>query len=615
MSDVLIRRLHEGDKKKLKRLLDSQHAQLHGFYSVCKLTTRPMMHQVWRMSKAKGALHRQELYQVVTDEFTCMYLLQNWEGYDISVRLRLRINPKMDEEGFSRWLAYSDDVWNKDNTLVFAPALEAALQTNPKYGLDAYVRSRIGMVNFELLKKNGAKSFPLHEGDALEAKWLEVIDVEDLCVTAHETIKQPIAICEGVVLYQQYRIIRELGHGAMGKVWLAEGVRWKNKKFAIKELFDNVKIMQEVDTLRNLSHDNIVPIRDCDADRGLIVLDYIEGSTLFKYLANKGGKLSSEETKRILLPIARAIDYAHDKPVFHRDIKPDNIMIEEGGNGVLKPYIVDFGLARKNEDTKKLSICGTPVYMPRELLEGEVEGLKTLKEQREALRKIDVYSFAATAYQCLTGTLPFDGQMKKIVDPAILPDPLDSGIPYGQSIMRGLSKDPNLRPKRCEELFNLPPVIRPPVIRPEIDQLDPMSPMQRNPMPQPLPPGEVILPHDVARDYRQMLSRCDMYDEWKRIEDAHVISRNKRTGDCKVLSIEGFLSFLAKMPAFATLTIKDKLIAKDRYDNLLAWFTTQHWNDNRERNALRAKYDEVEFTVLDAIYDSITKTNEEEEWT
>lgn len=606
MSEVLIKRLQEGDKKDLKRQLDSQHTQLHGFYYVCKRTSGPAMQQIYRMSKAKGALRRQELYQVVTPEFTCKYLLQDWEGYDVSVSLRLRIKPKNDEDGFSRWLVYSDDVWNRDNTLVFAPALEAALQTDTKYGLDAYVRACLCNVKLELLKKNGAESFPMKKGDALRAKWLEVIDVEDLCVTAHETIKQPIAICEGVVLYQQYRIIRELGHGAMGKVWLAEGVRWKNKKFAIKELFDNVKIMQEVDTLRNLSHDNIVPIRDCDADRGLIVLDYIEGSTLFKYLANKGGKLSSEETKRILLPIARAIDYAHDKPVFHRDIKPDNIMIEEGGNGVLKPYIVDFGLARKKEDTKKLSICGTPVYMPRELLEGEVEGLKTLKEQSEALRKIDVYSFAATAYQCLTGTLPFDGQMKKIVDPAILPDPLDSGIPYGQSIMRGLSKDPNLRPKRCVELFNPSPVIRPIPPKPYED-VKPKVPKPKPPVKQPLD-SEIYLEYSILRDYRSMLRNCGMDGAIKKMNDFVKYIRSRDVWH--VIRMEAFLDFIESMPAFADV-VQEKNMARASRHNLKCWFDNKGWSDTSRLADIRTHYGDSRFAILNAIYDSITRSNQE----
>ncbi len=612
MSDVLIRRLHEGDKKKLKRLLDSQHAQLHGFYSVCKLTTRPMMHQVWRMSKAKGALHRQELYQVVTDEFTCMYLLQNWEGYDISVRLRLRINPKMDEEGFSRWLAYSDDVWNKDNTLVFAPALEAALQTNPKYGLDAYVRSRIGMVNFELLKKNGAKSFPLHEGDALEAKWLEVIDVEDLCVTAHETIKRPIAICEGVVLNGQYKLIRKLGQGGMGEVWLSEDIYWEKdgeekEKFAIKVLlptFDRdvrERIKHEAAMQKKLKHDNIACIRNCHIDEGnsFLVIDYIDGIMLLEYLEKHGGHLSPEEAKRILLPIAKAIDFAHEKGVVHRDIKPENIMVEAGDDGVETPYILDFGLARQSSVSHRVSVCGTEPYMPRELLLEDDDVLNSA----EVLRKIDVYSFAATIYQCLTGNLPFRNR-KEILDLNIQPVPLGDEVLYGRTIMQGLSKDPNCRPKRCVELFNPSPVIRPIPPKPYED-VKPKVPKPKPPIKQPLD-SEIYLEYSVLRDYQSMLRNCGMDDA---IRNMNSFVKYIRSRDVwHVTRIDAFLKFIESMPSFADV-VQEKNMARASRHNLKCWFDNKGWSDTTRLASIKTHYGASEFTILNAIYDSITRSN------
>lgn len=595
MSEVLIKRLQDGDKKLLKHLLDSQR-ELHGFYSVKALTSGAEIQRVWKIDKAKDALSRNRLYQVLSTEFVCEYVERNWEDCDVSIRLRLQIDPE--GEGFARWLLFNRDSWNADATVIFAPALEAALQTDAKYGLSSYVRTCRDKIKLGRLREIGAEAWPLQGTEFLRAKWLGVVDVEEVCVTSHEPIKRPIVICEGATLNGQYKLVRKLGQGGMGEVWLSEAIYWEKdgeekEKFAIKILLPTLdrgvreRIRHEAAMQKKLKHDNIACIRNCHIDEGnsFLVIDYIDGLTLSDYLEKHGGRLSPEKAKKILLPIAKAIDFAHEKGVVHRDIKPDNIMVETGDDGVETPYILDFGLARRSSVSRRVSVCGTEPYMPRELLLEDDDVLNSA----EALRKIDVYSFAATAYQCLTGNLPFRNR-KEILDLSIQPAPLGDEVLYGKTIMRGLSKNPNSRPNRCVELLNAT-------------------------TPQPPPSGEVILPHDVARDYRLMLRFCDMYDEWKRIEDAHVISRNKRTDDCKVLSIEGFLSFLAKMPAFATLTIKDRLIAKARYDNLLAWFTTQHWNDSRERNALRAEYDEGEFVVLDAIYDSITKTNEEEEWT
>ncbi|MBQ8124495.1 MAG: serine/threonine protein kinase [Kiritimatiellae bacterium] len=597
MSEVLIKRLQDGDKKLLKRLLDSQR-ELHGFYSVKALSSGAEIQKVWTMDKAKDALSRNRLYQVLSTEFVCEYVERNWEDCDVSIRLRLQIYPE--GEGFARWLLCNRDSWNADATMIFAPALEAALQTDAQYGLSSYVRSCRHKTKLERLREMGADAWPWQGTEFLRAKWLGVVDVEEVRVTSHEPIKRPIVVCEGAILNGQYKLIRKLGQGGMGEVWLSEDIYWEKdgeekEKFAIKVLLPTLdrdvreRIKHEAAMQKKLKHDNIACIRNCHIDEGnsFLVIDYIDGLTLSDYLEKRGGCLSPEKAKKILLPIAKAIDFAHEKGVVHRDIKPDNIMVETGDDGVETPYILDFGLARRSSVSRRVSVCGTEPYMPRELLLEDDDVLNSA----EVLRKIDVYSFAVTAYQCLTGNLPFINR-KEILDLSIQPVPLGDEVIYGRSIMQGLSKDPNLRPKRCVELLNAP---------------------QRKP--QPPPPDEVVLSwEEIVRDYQDMLKACDMFDKWQMIERAHVVSRNLRTGDVRILSVSAFLDFLTKMPTFVSL-VKTKNKARTPRYNLECWFTAvKRWNDQSKRDELRSEFGEAKFAVLDAIYNSITKTNEEE-WT
>ena len=256
---------------------------------------------------------------------------------------------------------------------------------------------------------------------------------------------------ERTLLAGRYRIVRQLGQGGMGSVWLVEDTALDNKLFAIKMLPSVLiankralaQLKAEALTAMKLAHPNIVTLRAFEENGGnpFLVMDYVEGQTLDDYLAERG-TLTEAETVELLKPIAVALDYAHGEGIIHRDIKPANIMIRNDGH----PYILDFGIAREMQETLtrvtgKLS-SGTLMYMSPEQLNGEATSTAQ-----------DVYSFAAMAYECLKGETPFaHGQIEfQIINKT--PAPLPDGIAIAPSVMRGLAKIPGGRPGSCMEVL------------------------------------------------------------------------------------------------------------------------------------------------------------------
>jgi len=252
------------------------------------------------------------------------------------------------------------------------------------------------------------------------------------------------------VLANRYRIVRQLGQGGMGSVWLAEDTALDNRQVAIKMLPSVLvankraysQLKSEALVSLKLTHPNIASFRSFEENGGnpFLVIDYVEGQSLDDYLAEKG-KLSEAETLRLLKPIAAALDYAHSRGVVHRDVKPANVMIAKDGT----PYILDFGIAREIQETMtrvtgKLS-SGTLMYMSPEQLHG-----------KSPTAAQDVYSFAAMAYECLAGNPPFcRGQIEFQIEhdqPESLGDD-----DLAKSVMAGLAKSPDGRPKSCVELL------------------------------------------------------------------------------------------------------------------------------------------------------------------
>ena len=251
----------------------------------------------------------------------------------------------------------------------------------------------------------------------------------------------------GALLAGRYRIVRQLGQGGMGSVWLAEDTQLDDKPFAVKMLPSILvsnkrayrQLKDEALVAMQLVHPNIVQVRAFEENDGnpFLVMDYVDGQTLDDYLAEKG-TLTEDEVIRVLRPVAAALDYAHAKGVIHRDVKPGNVMVAKDGTSC----ILDFGIAREIQETMtrvtgKLS-SGTLLYMSPEQLMGE--------SPKPAQ---DVYSFAAMAYECLKGAPPF---VRGAIEDQIKnkqPEPLTGGTQLVASVMAGLAKKSEDRPATC----------------------------------------------------------------------------------------------------------------------------------------------------------------------
>ena len=206
--------------------------------------------------------------------------------------------------------------------------------------------------------------------------------------------------------FGRYVLKEELGRGGMGVVYLAEN-RETGDEVALKmmlhgELASEASLKRfraEAQAVRSLSHDNIVGIEEVGQHdgRAYFCMPYIQGETLAERLLR--GPMPPKQSAKILVEVAKAIDYAHSQGVLHRDLKPSNILIADEDN---KPYVLDFGLARDVHAAESLtrtgSVIGTPAYMAPEQAAGKRGQVGPVS---------DVYSLGAILYHMLTGRPPF----------------------------------------------------------------------------------------------------------------------------------------------------------------------------------------------------------------
>ncbi|MCK6511593.1 SUMF1/EgtB/PvdO family nonheme iron enzyme [Myxococcota bacterium] len=214
----------------------------------------------------------------------------------------------------------------------------------------------------------------------------------------------------GSVVGERHRLVRKLGQGGMGEVWLAEDVRL-GRVFALKFLADALvgsaealgRMHREYEVLEKLSHPNIVRVFDMDQDqesgRWYLRMEYVEGEDLGKKLSEV-----SQQAKRPLFgmdvmvgwlgQLVEALEHAHQRGILHRDIKPANLMLAT--SGTLK--VMDFGIARMvsgTHTTQHTAMMGSMYYAAPELLRGQ-----------SATLAADIYSFGVLAYEMLMGDLP-----------------------------------------------------------------------------------------------------------------------------------------------------------------------------------------------------------------
>src|SRR5688572_28235779 len=249
---------------------------------------------------------------------------------------------------------------------------------------------------------------------------------------------------------QRYEIADEIGRGGMGVVFRARDVRLR-RSVAIKLLppelafRDEVRsrFLREAQTAAQLSHPNVVPIYSVDEVDGLVffVMALVEGESLGAYIKREG-RVPLDFARRVLGDVADALTYAHARSIIHRDIKPDNILMDRVTGRTL---VSDFGIARAAEGDSRLTATGiavgTPAYMSPEQAIGE----------RDIDGRSDLYSLGIVGYQMLTGELPFaatntPSMLMKHINQAprpireLRPD-LPAGLAHG--IDRAMAKQPD----------------------------------------------------------------------------------------------------------------------------------------------------------------------------
>ena len=253
-----------------------------------------------------------------------------------------------------------------------------------------------------------------------------------------------------------YRIVEKIGRGGMATVYKAYHATM-DRNVAIKIIPQHfasnpdftARFEREAKVVAKLQHPHILPVFDYgqEGDVNYIVMPYMPSGDLKKYIRAKAGKQSFDDIVRIFTQLCSALDYAHQRGILHRDIKPDNVLFDESSN----PLLSDFGLTKIVESASNLTgsaVIGTPSYMSPE------QGQGFAIDHRS-----DIYSMGIVLYEMVTGRVPYSADtpiaviFMHIRDPLPIPQQFRPDLPEAAQnvILKALSKNPEDRYQTCSE--------------------------------------------------------------------------------------------------------------------------------------------------------------------
>jgi serine/threonine-protein kinase len=260
-------------------------------------------------------------------------------------------------------------------------------------------------------------------------------------------------------LGQRYRVERELGHGGMAIVYLAQDLK-HHRQIAIKLLkpelsaaLGSERFLREIEIAAPLQHPHILPLYDSGEAAGLLyyTMPFVEGESLRQRIAREG-PLPLDEAVHVAREVGDALQYAHDHGVVHRDIKPENIMLS-GGHALVADFGIAKALSAAGVEHLTLSgmVLGTPLYMsPEQIAGGSVDG------------RSDQYSLACTLYEMLSGRAPFSGSTPQAVlarhsiEPVPALQAVQANVPAAidAAVRRAMAKQPDDRFRSIRAFVN-----------------------------------------------------------------------------------------------------------------------------------------------------------------
>ncbi|WP_330249770.1 serine/threonine protein kinase [Nocardia sp. NBC_00565] len=260
-------------------------------------------------------------------------------------------------------------------------------------------------------------------------------------------------------VFAGYRIERVLGSGGMGAVYMARHPRlprWDALKIlhhtALGDGEFATRFEREAEHVAHLDHRNIVAVHDCGIEQNQpwLSMQYIDGRDLAKILAQ--GPVSVTRAVYILGEVARGLDHAHRAGIWHRDVKPANILVAAVRDEEDRVLVTDFGIARALDDSVSLTATGAVVATlayaaPEQIQRGDVD------------HRVDVYALGATLFKMLTGTQPYRRSSALAVmhahlsEPPPKPSAIDPALEaFDEVIARAMAKNPDDRFQTCRAL-------------------------------------------------------------------------------------------------------------------------------------------------------------------